>query len=177
MYASFFFLLRWHKTTICKCTFIYNNQSSTWKQNLWHFWRLDIYTTPTFFLVRSGMIIQGNSGLTYIVERRGASIVGRRGLLWWWRRWGAIRQALPFYLGGATEWWLDVHSPTPQETLFEPVLVVPANKLAAPLWVQNVVTGRTKRTRPPVLGKRVFCRHCIMFEPTLTSDHILITPL
>ena len=34
---------------------------------------------------------------------------------------------------------------------------LPANKLAAPLRVQDVTPGGTKCTGPPVLGKRLFC--------------------
>jgi hypothetical protein len=38
------------------------------------------------------------------------------------------------------------------ELAFEPVLVVPANKLATTLWVQNVIIGGTKRARTSSCG-------------------------
>jgi hypothetical protein len=38
------------------------------------------------------------------------------------------------------------------ELAFEPVLVVPVNKLATTLWVQNVIIGGTKRARTSSYG-------------------------
>jgi hypothetical protein len=65
-----------------------------------------------------------------------------------------------------------IAGPTHDKTLPYPVLVVAANKLTAPLWVQDVERGRAERAGRPVLGKRLFCK-----QLSLNQDQHQITPL